>query len=908
MLVLTHQTSFDSAGGSALDDGGGQKTSAHDSLPCAMRRTPLRRFCLLGILFVAAIATAQPAAGPQLTKPPTLVKQVEAIYPPDAADAGTTSTVGMEVDIGPDGLVIDARIVQSGGAAFDQSALAALRQFEFTPAEVDGQPSAVRIRYDYQFVMTAAPVTALDTRDAGPVVNFAGTLLIAGTREPLAGAQVIASEHEAVTDERGHFAIDGLPLGETQVLVVSPGYQRFTVTEDIKPGERTEVTYYVARDDGAQTTVVHGERERREVAQVKLSQSEVKYIAGTRGDAFKVVQSLPGVARSPFGGGVLVIRGSKSWDSRVYIDEIQIPQLFHFAGLTSTFNSALLDDISFQPGNFGVEYGRSIGGLVNADARTPSKTNIHGYVDLNLFDVSGMVEAPISTNWSVSLSARRGFTDLLLPFALDKLAPQLRSSVGFSVAPRSWDYQFRLERRVKDSADRFFVALYGSSDSFAFVQPSPFVDLEAEGVQGSFGNSVTYNRLVVGIDQRLSKRVTFISRNSVGLDLYDQLGGTTDSYFHGRQYPIQLRERFKIDVPEAMLTFSAGLDALVVPAQVDAQTPPPFKANQIPDPFVERRLVAEKSTTVYGEPGVFVEAVWSPVQSLRVIAGVRADYETYMRKLWVDPRLSVLWSPLTWLTLKAGAAIYHQPPDYRTGQLSPVFGNPDLLPEGARHYTVGAETRLTDTLGLDVQLYYKDLFDQARATLASGIGSDVNIPGAETRYTSKGYGRAYGAEFLLRTKEWKHFVGWVAYTWSRFERDYYGDVIFAPGPLDQPHNIIAAASYKFPFDIIFGARFRYASGPLVTPIVASLYDTQGNYYYPLPGLPWSQRLPDFWQLDLRIDKRFVFKSWVLSIYLDVQNATNHQNVEGIFYNYDYTQKQYVYGIPVLPALGVRGEF
>src|SRR5207253_2965480 len=86
--------------------------------------------------------------------------------------------------------------------------------------------------------------------------------------------------------------------------------------------------------------------------------------------------------------------------------------------------------------------------------------------------------------------------------------------------------------------------------------------------------------------------------------------------------------------------------------------------------------------------------------------------------------------------------IYHQPPDYRTGQLSAVFGNPDLKPEGARQYMTGAEVRLTEALGLDVQGYYKDLVDQARQTLASGIGSDVNIPGADSRYTSEGYGRA----------------------------------------------------------------------------------------------------------------------------------------------------------------------
>jgi hypothetical protein len=90
--------------------------------------------------------------------------------------------------------------------------------------------------------------------------------------------------------------------------------------------------------------------------------------------------------------------------------------------------------------------------------------------------------------------------------------------------------------------------------------------------------------------------------------------------------------------------------------------------------------------------------------------------------------------------------------------------------------------------------------------------------------------------------------------------------------------------------------------------VASLYDSSGNYYYPLPGLPWSQRLPDFLQFDVRVDKRFVFQSWSLVVFLDVQNVTNRANPEGLFYNSDYTQSAYVTGIPILPALGARGEW
>ena len=62
------------------------------------------------------------------------------------------------------------------------------------------------------------------------------------------------------------------------------------------------------------------------------------------------------------------------------------------------------------------------------------------------------------------------------------------------------------------------------------------------------------------------------------------------------------------------------------------------------------------------------------------------------------------------------------------------------------------------------------------------------------------------------------------------------------------------------------------------------------------------------QLDVRLDKQWVFDRWLLDAYLDVQNATNHVNPEGIAYNYDYTQSKVNQGLPILPLLGLRAEF
>ena len=54
--------------------------------------------------------------------------------------------------------------------------------------------------------------------------------------------------------------------------------------------------------------------------------------------------------------------------------------------------------------------------------------------------------------------------------------------------------------------------------------------------------------------------------------------------------------------------------------------------------------------------------------------------------------------------------------------------------------------------------------------------------------------------------------------------------------------------------------------------------------------------------------RWVFDAWILSAYLDVQGVTYHGNVEAVQYNYDSTEKGYVENLPILPSIGIKGEF
>src|SRR3954471_2841367 len=98
---------------------------------------------------------AQPAAEAtgQLTKAPKLVHFVPAVYPKDKHDAGVTASVLLSIEIDETGKVGEVEVVQTGGADFDLAAVAAVKQFEFEPAEIDGHSAPVKITYRYDFTI-----------------------------------------------------------------------------------------------------------------------------------------------------------------------------------------------------------------------------------------------------------------------------------------------------------------------------------------------------------------------------------------------------------------------------------------------------------------------------------------------------------------------------------------------------------------------------------------------------------------------------------------------------------------------------------------------------------------------------------------------------------------------------------
>ena len=137
------------------------------------------------------------------------------------------------------------------------------------------------------------------------------------------------------------------------------------------------------------------------VTRYELAQPELKVVPGTFGDPLRVVQNLPGVARTPFGLGALVIRGASPNDSGIYVEGHKIPLLYHFLVGPGVLAPELIDRIDFFPGNFGVNYGRVTAGVVDVGIKTNAgAARCTAIVDINLLHSAAYVEGPLGGRWS----------------------------------------------------------------------------------------------------------------------------------------------------------------------------------------------------------------------------------------------------------------------------------------------------------------------------------------------------------------------------------------------------------------------------------------------------------------------------------------------------------------------------
>jgi len=837
-------------------------------------------------------ASADGGAAPSF-EPPRLLSERIVPAPPNAPliTGKVIVTVKLLVDV--TGAVKKVEVKTPPQPPFDDAVIAATKAFKFQPARYAGAPVPVEITFTNTFLPPPPPpAVAAAAKDEGPARTsvLRGRLIELGTRAPVAGATVTAvvgdQHYSADADARGRFRLP-LPPGPAKVSVYAASHNPFVQQETLVANQELGVKYFIERDryDPYEIVVV-ADRRREEVSRITLRGAEIKQIPGTFGDPFRVIQTLPGVASVVSLLPYPVVRGASPSSTGFLLDGTRVPLLYHLLLGTSVIHPEFIDEIQFYPGGAPASYGGYTGGIIDGrTARARPDEHLLDF-DANFLQAGGFVREPIKPiGATITAAGRYGYPGLLLSLATDRLTLSY------------WDYQLRLDGGTPRNG--WTVFFFGANDELdtvaATADPNaPNPPLTPTLVLGFHRVDLRYRHADGGLEENVRLVAGYDHTFSAGTD------------FHVWSAEPTATMRW---VPTPKLTFDLGVQAFF--HKVDQG------AGAVAGQNAFTALTAQLDKFYGVSP--YVEALWRPTPRILIRPGVRADTNSdgTTTKSDVDPRLTVRYkladrnlpdalpgSDDSAIWLKGSAGIYHQPPRF----VLPLPGL-DMMPLKyglLRSYqtSLGVEIPLEQRFQFNVEGFFNymdptifdlQLNDAAVITAPNSGVLPTSIVQPQNnaqmfidRLTQPETGRAYGAEVLIRRQSKTGVFGWVSYTLSRSERlraelqsDGSTKMVWRAYDFDRTHliNVVAGMPLRRNWDI--GMRWQYQSGAPV-PVTSGYNNARKDGYL---------------RLDVRIDKRAVYRKWLLDFYVDITNiAVLPEEIQpGTVIRY------------VLPTVGLRGR-
>ncbi|HEX6976445.1 MAG TPA: TonB-dependent receptor, partial [Vicinamibacterales bacterium] len=340
----------------------------------------------------------------------------------------------------------------------------------------------------------------------------------------------------------------------------------------------------------------------------------------------------------------------------------------------------------------------------------------------------------------------------------------------------------------------------------------------------------------------------------------------------------------------------------------DAESPYGTDSPFFPVPDLNPFTVRDRFTA--WQFGAYAQATRALPGRLNVTGGARVDHFRFLSSTRVSPRLGVAFAASPRLSLRASYGQYYQQPLFAF--LTAYPENRALEPFRADHLVGGASIALDGLTRASVEVYRKQYRDypvstQIPSLSLANVGDTFAVRDTLFPMTSAGDGTASGLElFLERQAGEGRWSGEANLSFSRAR--YSGlDGVLRDGSFDYPIVANFNGGYRFAQRWSVSARMAYLAGRPFTPVDAALSSAQRRAVYDLSRVN-AARLPDYFRLDVRIDRTFRSGAKAITVFAGVQNVTNRRNVSG----YSWDRRNNVLStseqLGVFPILGLEWPF
>ncbi len=785
-----------------------------------------------------------------------------------------------------------------------------------------------------------------------------GVVLDKNTQEPLIGAAVgiPGTSFGASTDLNGAYKISNVPVGNINLKATLVGYEpqnkfnilissgndqvvNFELMETSTDLKEIEITFDKGRSAAAVDMVTP-------LSVQTLTTEEIRSNPGGNFDISRVIQALPGVAGASAAAfrNDIIIRGGAPNENVFFLDGIEIPVINHFqtqgssGGPAGILNTAFIEDVKLASSAFDARYDNALASVFVMKQREGNPERLSGNLRLSSTEFAASFEGPAGKKTNYLVSARRSYLQLLF------------EAIDLPIRPNYWDFQFKITHKINEKTTLTALGV-GAIDEFRFGVPrestpdKTFILNSTPSInQWNYTNGVSIKRLIKNGFVNIA-----LSRNMFNNEL-DRFENQDEGNEEARILKIRSQEienKLRIDVNRFVNNwkFSYGVVGQYVKFN-----------NSIFNRLIKEQVLSNGDTIPglainfntaidffrYGAFGQVSRRFFS--NKLLVSAGLRTDGNSFTTNgndllSTLSPRLSISWNFLPKWNLNASVGDYYKIPTYTVlgfQEEGKGFVNRDAKYIRSTHYVTGFEFLPRDDMRFTLEGFFKR-YSNYPVSVANGIslanlGGGFDVLGNEA-VTFIGGGETYGMEFYYQQKLVKRTFAVFSYTFVR-SRFSGADGNLIASSWDNRHLISALFGYKLKRGWELGAKFRFAGGTPFTPFdtVASRFSfaTTGVGVLDFNRLN-TERLINFSQFDIRIDKKFYFKKATLNIFIDIQNLLRAPNPDIPDYSFKRNADNTAFettdgqalrpdgsnGIPVLlrdetplitPAIGIIFEF
>lgn len=713
-----------------------------------------------------------------------------------------------------------------------------------------------------------------------------GKVIDKQSRKPVAYANVVVAGMPgkgAATDTLGMFRIEQVPPGIYRFEASLIGYKSTVTPEYVVSASTPFIDIEMEEDENMLAAVVVTPSPFRKTVESPVSMriiglQEIEKSPGGNRDISRIVRAYPGVSFSPIGyRNDLIVRGGSPSENRFYMDGIEIPNINHFAtqgasgGPVSIVNADLIREISFYTGAFPANRSGALSSVLDFRLKDGNPDRQSFKATLGASEVSFSGNGHLSDKTTYLFSVRQSYLQLLFKV------------LGLPFLPNFIDGQFKLKTKLTAHDELTILGLAGidkmklntdekGEDAEYILSYLPTIHQE------TFTIGASYRHYAGKHTQTLTLSHNYLNNRNVK---YLNNDDSSEDNLTLRLRSVEQKTTLRFENQTRL-----GLWTLKEGAEMNYSN----YTNRTYQRMISANSLYRTNLDIFSWGGFFSTDYATTDNRFSASAGIRADGNNYnreMKELWkqLSPRLSLSYQLTKQWAISANAGLYYQLPPYTAlgfKDNAGIYLNKNLKYMQVIETALGVDWHWLDKLMISVEGFFKR-YNRMPLSLQDGIplackGDDYGTIGNETLIPTA-QGRAYGVEAMLR---WQlsgrfNFVSSLTVFKSEYNNGENNNE-YISSAWDNRFILNVSGTYNLPRRWSIGGKLSYIGGAPYTPYdedkssLVEAWNAQGRPYFDYTKYN-TKRLPNFAQLDIRVDKTFYLKKCMIGFYLDLQNIT-----------------------------------